>query len=227
MEEGRSIPGPDREGREGNVLNLKKRAHPIRAICFDLGNVLVNYDAKRAGLKLARYFGISLVKVWKGVMIARLERAYSKGEITTRRFFSAIKRKFPSDLSFHEFTEIWNDIFWKNPSMERLVRALAKRYPLYLISNTNELHFNYIKKHFPILKRFRQAFPSHEVGFRKPEPGIYRRMLKAARLEPAEVIFIDDVLEFAQAAGRLGICAIHFRSKRQLEKKLRSFGVLI
>ena len=85
-------------------------------------------------------------------------------------------------MTFKEFKRIWNGIFWKNDGMDSLVSKLKSRYPLYLISNTNHLHFEYLKENYPILQHFKKCFPSHEVGHRKPDPKIFRRALESSGL---------------------------------------------
>jgi putative hydrolase of the HAD superfamily len=123
------------------------------------------------------------------------------------------------------FRHYWNDIFWENPGMERLLVRIKKHYPLYLISNTNALHFTHLKKHFKLLRHFDRKFPSHEVGARKPCLAIYRRVLKKIGLRPEETVFIDDMKSFIEGARKAGMHAIHFKGRSALVKTLRKLGI--
>ena len=197
----------------------------IRGIFFDLGNVLVMYDPKIALRKLANEFQVSEEEIWQYVFLSDIERSYTKGKMTSREFFLQVAKRFPSRLDFHQFGEIWNSIFWENKGMGGLVKSLVPSYDMSLISNTNELHFEYVRKKFPVLSHFRRLFPSHEVGHRKPEPGIFLHALNETQLKPEEVVFIDDVLEFVEGAGNLGMRGIHFKGQAELEKELRRLDI--
>jgi len=47
---------------------------------------------------------------------------------------------------------------------EQLVRAIASRYRLVLLSNTNTIHFEMIRAAYPLLRHFHAFVLSHEVG---------------------------------------------------------------
>ena len=198
-----------------------------QAIFFDLGNVLVMFDASRALKKFSKIFEVAEKDLWDELFLSDLERAYTKGEISSKEFFLSIQKKFKKPLQFQEFAHIWNDIFWANEKMEELVKNLSRSYKLYLISNTNELHFEYIKKNFSVLKYFERCFPSHEVGFRKPDAAIYRYVLEKTALKPTEVVYIDDIPEFVASAQSLGIPSVVFSSREQLDKELGKLGIRV
>ncbi|MBN1688735.1 MAG: HAD family phosphatase [Candidatus Omnitrophica bacterium] len=205
----------------------KKRAAKIKAIVFDLGNVLLNYDI----LKAARWFhktcGVSILKIRKHFFAAETEKAYERGEISTLDFFEYAKQAFKVPIDFESFKNGWNDIFWENDGMDELTGKLSKTYPLYLISNTNEMHFDYIEKKFGILRHFKETFPSHRMGARKPEPKIYAKTIERIGVRPEEMVFIDDVPKFVRGAKKAGMHGIQFRNKKQLIRDLKRLGVNI
>jgi putative hydrolase of the HAD superfamily len=198
----------------------------IKAVIFDLGNVLIHYDAVRAAKRFSREAKIPLLKVWVHFFISRVEKAYTRGEITTREFFRHSKKALNSKISYSKFAKFWNEIFWENRGIRPVLRRLGRHYPIYLISNTNALHFNYVRRRFPqIFRYFKRTFPSHWVGHRKPDPRIYQKVLKAIRLRPEETVFIDDVPRFVRGAKKVGMKGIRFRSIPQLRRELGKLGV--
>ena len=197
-----------------------------KAIIFDLGNVLIHFDAERSARRFARQANVSFEKVWRHFFTSRVEKAYTRGEITTQEFFRHARQAFHLQVNFRTFSKLWNDIFWENKGIRPLLKNLSRRYPLYLISNTNALHFSHVRRRFPeIFRHFRKAFPSHLVGRRKPDPRIYWRVLKTVKLRPEETVFIDDMPRFVRAAKKIGMKGIRFRSNAQLKKELRKVGV--
>jgi putative hydrolase of the HAD superfamily len=203
----------------------KSTSVKIKAVIFDLGNVLVNYDVQKAARRFSKAGGISQVRIWAHFFLSKFEQAYTRGEISTREFYREARRVFKKNIPYGTFKHYWNDIFWENPGMDRLLARIKKHYPLYLISNTNKLHFDHIKKHFRLLRHFKKVFPSHEVGARKPDPKIYRRVLAKIKLEPGETVFIDDMGRFIRSARQVGMCAIHFKGRLRLIRDLRRLGI--
>ena len=197
----------------------------IKAVIFDLGNVLVNYDVEKAAQRFSAVSGLSTREIWKRFFLSKFEQAYTRGEISTREFHRIACKTLGVPMPLATFRHYWNDIFWENPGMDRLLAQIKKHYPLYLISNTNAMHFTYLKKHFKLLRHFKRRFPSHEVGARKPDPKIYRRVLKKIGLCPEETVFIDDMKSFIAGARKVGIHAIHFKGRPALLKTLRKLGI--
>jgi HAD superfamily hydrolase (TIGR01509 family) len=102
---------------------------------------------------------------------------------------------------------------------------LARSYPLFLLSNTNALHFDYIQENYPVLKHFFQFILSYKVGSRKPEKGIYEYLLQQAGLPPEQILFIDDKMPFVAAAREHGIQAWQFTSREALQQQLIEAGL--
>ena len=200
----------------------------IKSVIFDLGNVLALHDARIAARRYARITGMTFQEVWDGVLTSKTEKAYTRGKITSYQFFRYVKKlgKKEAKLSYTEFRDIWNEIFTENPGMEPVLKKLKKHYPLYLISNTNAMHYRYlVKKYWHLLRHFRRRFASHEVGARKPDPEIYRRVLKAVKLKPEHTVFIDDHPGFIAGARAVGMNGIIFKSPKQLLRDLKKLGV--
>ncbi len=202
-----------------------KKNNAIKAVIFDLGNVLINYDVHTAARNFSKISGISEKEIWRRFFLSNFEQSYTRGEITTREFYLKASEALGIKIPFKTFCHYWNNIFCENNGMAKLLSELKKNYPLYLISNTNELHFNYVRKQFNILKFFKRTFPSHKIGARKPDPKIYRRVLRQINLKPQEVIFIDDMKSFVAGAKRVGIYAVRFQSVLKLRAVLKKIGI--
>lgn len=197
----------------------------IRAIMFDLGNVLLFFNAKISSKAFSKATGLPEEQLWQLFFVSELERCYTRGEITSKTFYNQVCGHFPKKISYKTFGRLWNDIFTENLEMDGLLRKLKKHYPLYLISNTNDLHFEYIRKKFKLMKHFTDFFPSHKVGHRKPDPVMFRHVLKKIKLKPEETVFIDDIEEFVKSAESLGIQGIQFKTCSKLKRELKKLGI--
>jgi len=155
-----------------------------------------------------------------------LETAYDEGRLSSREFHSAVNRLLGVETEFEEFARMWSDIFTENVEVSRLVRLLkGSGYRVYLLSNTNEMHFEYVLARFPVLGEFEEHILSYRVGCRKPDPGIFREALRRSGQAAEKHVYVDDVEEYARAASALGMVGIHFRSAGQLREQLARSGV--
>ena len=198
----------------------------IEVILFDLGNVILPFDHRQIGEKLLRF---SLKKETEDPrkifdylfdLHTGAVNLYETGKMTSLEFFQSLKAFFQLQMSFDQFVMVWNDIFTENAEVSEIVRSLKGKVRLGLVSNTNALHFDYIASRFPVVHSFERWFLSHEIGFKKPAPEIYRKAIEWASAEPEKILFIDDSIANVEAAVSLGMEGLHFVSARQLEEEL-------
>jgi glucose-1-phosphatase len=198
----------------------------IIAITFDLGNVLVRVDHLRFCRRLAALAALSAQEVYARVFESALEPGYDTGRITSREFYQRVTDHFGVDLPYPQFCDLWCDLFDPMEDMAELVLRLALRFPLFLLSNTNSLHFDYIKARFgDVLEPFQAFILSFEVGSRKPEPAIYQALIRQVGRPPEEILFLDDKVAFVEAARGQGLAAWQFRSPRELQQELAHHGL--
>ncbi len=198
----------------------------ITAIAFDLGNVLVKVDHWRCCRELGRLAKISPEAVFQAVFETSLEPRLDTGQLSPEDFYQGTKEHLLLDLSYPRFVDLWNEIFDPMEGIEEVLKRLHSRYPLFLLSNTNDPHFQYIAARFGHLLRYFQSFIlSYLVGSRKPEPGIYQALIKATGRPAHEILFIDDKLPFVEAARGHGLNAWQFTDLEDLRRKLTESGL--
>ncbi|MCF7792736.1 MAG: HAD-IA family hydrolase [Candidatus Cloacimonetes bacterium] len=95
-------------------------------------------------------------------------------------------------------------------------KKLSSKYKIFILSNTDEIHFPYIWKTFPSLHIFAQNLMlSYQLGCMKPNLEIYSKALSMHKLKAEECIFIDDKLENMRAAEKFGMTSIlHINNKK-------------
>ncbi len=179
----------------------------IKTLIFDFGDVFINLD-KQGALNNALH--LFKADVFESDMIFK-NTHYELGNISTLEFISFYKNKFPY-LSEKQIIEAWNYII-KDFPIHRLefVKQLAKNneYKLIVLSNTNEMHIDFIKKNVPFYDEFKDCFDkfylSHEILLRKPNIDIFEFVLNENGLNAKECLFIDDTKENTDSASTLGI----------------------
>jgi len=198
----------------------------IAAVAFDLGNVLVKVDHLRFCRSLAELAGWPPQEIYAAVFQSHLEPGYDRGRLSSREFHRRLQARFRLDLPFPRFRDLWNEIFDPLDDMQEVVARLARRYPLYLLSNTNPLHFRYVREHFAmLLKHFRALILSYRVGSRKPEAAIFQALLREVGLPPARILYIEDNEDFVAAARTHGLTAWIFVSPQDFQERLTAAGL--
>jgi glucose-1-phosphatase len=130
-------------------------------------------------------------------------------------------------LGYDEFVSGWEDIFWINEPVARLVEQLkGAGYRLLLGSNTNILHATYFRRRFATtIDLFDHLILSYEVGHMKPSGEFYRACVAAAGVPADSCIFIDDLIENVEGAQRAGLEAVQYIDTPMLIAELQRLGV--
>jgi len=197
----------------------------LAAITFDLGNVLVRADHGRFCRGLAEVAGLSPEEVFEAVFASDLEPALDTGRLSPREFYRQVMDHFRVSLPYPRFCDLWNDIFDPMEGMEEVVEHLMGRYALFMLSNTNPLHFHYIRAKFPVVRHFPHCLLSYEVGSRKPQGEIYQALIARAGEPPGRILYLDDKLPFVEAARAQGLVAWQFTSPPDLMRQLSQHGL--
>ena len=136
-----------------------------RVIAFDLGNTVIRFDHGISAKKLANLFKMDSKKIYDTFFDSEITRAFDRGRLSPRQFHDEASKALGVKLPYNDFTKIWSDIFWVDEGTASLVRELKDlNYRLFLLSNINRLHFEYIEKKFDIIKAFDVHFFSfHEL----------------------------------------------------------------
>ena len=191
-------------------------------ILFDIGSVIIDVNHIEIATRLAESSEDPKFKDRQEVLAALksvsapLINDYDKGNISSSAFYEQVATTYQLTMDFEAFREAWNSCFRENAEVSSLVNSLGERYRLFLLSNTNAMHFEYLQTTFPVIKNVKTAVLSYEVRSRKPERAIYEHALKLGGVPADSVWYVDDRIEFVSAATQLGIHAIQFQSAAQL-----------
>ncbi len=179
----------------------------IKTIIFDFGNVFINLDLEGALQYALNTFKIQSLS---DEMIA-FNSLYEQGLVSTDEFLEFYTENF-SKLSKEKLIEVWNFMLKDFPEHRldflKELKASSK-YKLILLSNTNELHINWIKQHVSFYNDFKNCFDafylSHEIHLVKPNKNIFEFVLNENKLKKDECLFIDDNKDNINTAESMAI----------------------
>ena len=198
----------------------------VRAVIFDIGRVLIRIDVARGAKRLAAGSSMSAEELWSGIEKDPRWKDWQEGRISARAWHLHMKQRFGGSATFEEFTDAWNQVLDPDPIQNKeLFEKLSKTCRLALLSNTDPIHVAYMESRYDFFPYFQARIYSCSVGATKPDPLIYREALKACRVRAEEAVYIDDIGAYVEAAQRLGMTGVHFRSPEELRRELRALGL--
>lgn len=177
----------------------------VKAVVFDLGKVLVDFDYGIAVRKLALQSQAPVSEIQTVIDQSPLLFRYESAEMTTQQFFTAVRERIGFAGNFDEFAAAFADIFTEMPEMTRLQVELRERgLPTFVLSNTNEIAIGHVRRNFPFFSNFDDYILSFEHGVLKPHERIYQITEQRAGCRGGEILFLDDKPENAEAGAKRG-----------------------
>lgn len=200
----------------------------IRAIIFDIGRVLVRLDIAGAMKELGGSVALSPDETWAAIEHDPRWRDWQEGRVSPRDWQLHICRRLGVELTFEQFSEIWNRVLDPKPLLDpALLEYLSKHYCLAVLSNTDPLHVTELEKRFDFFRYFPKRIYSCAVGASKPSPLIFREALRACKVTADCALYIDDIPAYIEAARQLGMNGIVFRSPEQLVADFENLGLAL
>jgi FMN phosphatase YigB (HAD superfamily) len=171
--------------------------HKPKAVIFDLGKVLLDFDYEKLARNMQQHCAISAEELLSSALcVSGLQQRYESGLLTSQAFFEEVKRISGFQLGYEKFEPLFADIFTPIPGMIDLQRRLQIRgIPTYIFSNTNEIAVKHIRQTYPFFANFTGYVYSYEQRSLKPDPRIYEAVEKLAKHNRADLLYLDDRAE--------------------------------
>lgn len=197
----------------------------IRNIIFDWGGVITNINYQ-ATVEAFNDLGLTNFHEYYTQLAQNdLFKQYEVGAISSAILRNEIRRVINKPVSDEQIDKAWCAMLLDTPPENiELLRRVSKKFRIFLLSNTNDIHVNYynnfLKQKFNIdyPALYEKVYYSHAVGKRKPNTDIFEYVLTDKTLRADETLFIDDTEMHVDAAAELGIRAVHLSSGLTVQK---------
>lgn len=185
----------------------------IKNLIFDLGGVILNIDYSLC----EKAFGEFGVRDFKHIYSQKKQIGlfddFETGKISSVEFRARFMQLISQNIPDNQFDKAWNAMLIDLPEQRiHLLEKLKKKYRTFLLSNTNEIHIqwlsDYLNRNFgfkDLNHIFEKVYLSYKVGMRKPEFQIFNLVLAENNILKEETLFIDDSIQHIEAASKLGI----------------------
>jgi FMN phosphatase YigB (HAD superfamily) len=177
----------------------------VKAVVFDLGKVLLDFDYRIAMDRLLRRSASSTAELMQLMTQTDWLLQYEAGAMDSRAFFEKIRGAIGYQEGFEEFKAIFGDIFTPIEPMIQLHRELrTRKLRTYIFSNTNEMAVDFIRGRFPFFSQFDGYIYSYQEKAMKPEALIYQRMEQLSGYSGHSLFYLDDRAENVAAGAARG-----------------------
>lgn len=191
------------------MLKHTKYLSKYKTLIFDFGGVILNINKELTALAFIQIFGKeAVIEVMKSGLIEN----YEKGEISTESFFNTICKLGKKEVERPLLEKAWNAMLLNyEPERIKQLKQLKNTHRLILLSNTNECHYHFYENKLfnefgiNLADIFSSVYLSYSLKLLKPDISIYQKILDIEKITAQETLFVEDTLENAQAAEKIGI----------------------
>ena len=200
----------------------------IKAIIFDFGGVVINWDPRR----VFRKFFPEGEQAMENFM---REIGFSEWNLRQDEGYPFEQAVHDLSAQFPQYAHIIRayDVDWEEsitgiiPETVELLRRLKEAgYRLYGLTNWNHAKFSLVRNKYEFFSLFEEIIVSGEVKLIKPDPAIYRLLMERIHLRPRDCLMIDDSAGNVTASQNIGFRTIHYTSPDQLEAELHRLDLL-
>ncbi len=203
-----------------DISHLKDK---VKNIIFDLGGVLLHIDYERVQREFENIGVCNFQELYTQANQSKLFDELECGQISNEEFLDELAKYLPSFVDSKKLAEVWNSMLGAMPK-ERLdlVYRLKGKYRTFLLSNTNAIHIQAFEdiigssigmEHFN--GAFEKTYYSSDIGMRKPDEEVFKKVCAWNNLKPEETLFIDDSEQHVIGAQKAGLQAYYLDLKRE------------
>ncbi len=185
----------------------------MSVILLDIGNVMVSVDFVPFCRSVLPREPIGVQEIFAEYCSGEPKRLLDTGRIAPDDFLDLIvadPRTAP--LAREEVRGVWERIFTPLQGADASIEALGRRFPIWIMSDTDPIHFSFLLENYPLLRNRERYYLSFEHGFLKSSPDAFHHVLSDSGIAARELILIDDRLENCISARSAGIRSIQFDS---------------
>jgi len=176
-----------------------------KALIFDLGGVLIDYDGQATLQAVWKLCDCSLTRL--ETIVREVDRPFGLGQLNSAHLYAILQKQAGVTAPYQAVATAFCSRQQRNERGLAFARRLHEEpdVSIGIISNTNPIHAAWLYAHIPEFESFSPVLLSHEIGFLKPDPPIYRLALEEMGVPAENGLFVDDLVENVRGAQQLGL----------------------
>ena len=186
----------------------------MKAVIFDLGNVLIPYDHRRTVAAVASLCQCDAKLVEE--LLAATSDDFGLGRLAPADLCAQMLARCaaPANVRCDDLYGAFCAGVGRNDAALAYAVELQRRpaVTVGVISNTNAVHVAWLDEHLPELAELDLVMMSNEVNLLKPDPEVFLLALELLEVGAGDALFVDDQPVNVAAAAALGIHALLHRT---------------
>ena len=199
----------------------------IKNIVFDISNVLAPFRFKE--FLAEKGFDAPMIKrIIKASAMTPYWAEFEKGKLTQDEAMDAFIGTDPEIADeLHRAYDSCKGIMGRYDYTEKWIDSLKEAgLKIYCITNFTPAGYEQCYDCISFVERFDGCVFSFKEGIVKPDPEIYKTLLRRYDLKAEECVFIDDTEENVRSAEKLGFSGIVFNGYEEAVLALHEMGLL-
>ncbi|MEX1003726.1 MAG: HAD family phosphatase [Crocinitomicaceae bacterium] len=198
----------------------------VDAIIFDLGGVVLNLDYQLTINAFKSLGKENFEALYAQAQQNKIFDAFETGQLSAAEFIDYLKQFLPDVKEDQQIISAWNAMLLDLPPHRiQLLEKLRNHYQLFLLSNTNEIHYQSFRETLQnrfgdlelLEKSFEKTYYSHKIEKRKPNADAFEMVLGENQLKAENTLFIDDTEQHILGAREVGIRTYHLKNEDILD----------
>lgn len=198
-----------------------------KAVVFDLGGVLIDWDPRYLYRKLLADEA-AVEEFLATVCTPEWNAEQDRGRPFAEGVAELVERYPVHAAAITAYHERWTEMLGGDigGTVELLAELRATGVALYALTNWSAETFGIARERFEFLSWFDGVLVSGEERIIKPDPAIFRLLLDRFGLDPQATFYVDDSPVNVAAARELGFDAVRFTEPERLRRDLETRGLL-
>lgn len=196
----------------------------IKVVFIDIGGVLLtNAWGHESRQEAAKVFGYDYMEM--DILHNFIYNVFEIGSISLDEYLDTTVFQCPRDFTKAEYKAFMHSQSVELPKMLPWLKSWKRQtdIPVFALSNENEELNDYRIHTFKLHEVYDGFFSSCYIGFRKPDPRIFKMALKITQVKPEECIYFDDRPMLVKAAKKLGMNSILHTDFESTKEILENF----
>ncbi len=190
----------------------------IKNIIFDFGGVILNIDPSKVKEAFIGTGIRNFDEVFVEASHSGLLNKFEKGTISSAEFRETIRNLSNTNITDKALDNAWNQMIGEFPGERiELIKNIRRNYHLFILSNTNSIHYDFYTKKFfnefgfDLESLFDETYWSFKIGKSKPNTNTFEFVIQQSNLIPVQTLFIDDSLPNILAAGKVNLPSFYLK----------------
>jgi len=193
----------------------------VKCITFDFGGVIAEEGFREGMRAIPLRFGLDPEETIEMAFLLVFDVRFVEGGCTEKELWDLFRKRTGIKADDSTLREMVLSRFVVRPWMLDLAKSLNKKGYMVAMLTDQAGWLNELDRKTPFLHLFNPVINSWETGKTKKDHTSFTDLASAVRLNPQEILFVDDNEGNIERAASMGLKTILYRDRKSFEEEIR------